>query len=298
MAELGLRRPRKPVAFKAVRVRIPPPPLIMNKESLSKESQPPIESPFSSLAKIYKRKLRKAGFVERSIDLKFVLDTNTKKPTIDTIISFGRIIGTTPKGQNIEEIENKAGKEGKALYSYGLRFEFLKTILSPIIFPGYIAVRTCFEDDKETLIDEFLINIQTQEVVLYISDKSYHEGSSPGVETLPETEKRNPNFTRHPIISLNNKFDFEGRGIELTENIFSYLLAPHYIINLTFNRLSKSLTPEQLVNTILNFLRELRRANEGRRIFNYLLQREDERKKVEDAINSQLFPSQNLSKFT
>jgi hypothetical protein len=46
------------------------------------------------------------------------------------------------------------------------------------------------------------------------------------------------------------------------------------------------LTREQLVNTILDFLRELRIANEGRRIFNYLPQREDEREKVKDALNS------------
>jgi hypothetical protein len=263
----------------------------MKKEVLSKESQPPIESPFSFLVEIYKKFLLRAGFTEKSVYLDFnlesVLDPKEgkliKRPTEDTIVSFGRIIGRTPKDQNIKEIK---GKVGQVYYSYGLLFEFLKTILSPIIFPGYIAVRTCFEDDKKTFIDEFLINIKSKEVVLYISDKGYHEGSSPRVGTLPETEKRNPNFTRHPIISVNNKLDFEGREIELTEDNFSYLLASHYIINLTFYSLSKPLTREQLVNTILNFLRELRIANEGSKIINYLPQREDERKKVEDAINS------------
>jgi hypothetical protein len=294
VAELGLRRPRKPVAFKAVRVRIPPPPLIMNKESLSKESQPPIESPFSFLVEIYKKFLLRAGFTEKSIYLDFnlesVLDPKIKKlikkPTEETIITFGRIIGTSPAGPNIEEIKKKVGEEGQVLYSYGLLFEFLKTILSPIIFPGYIAVRTCFEDDKKTFIDEFLINIESREVVLYISDKAYHEGSSPRVGTLLKKEKRNPNFTRHPEKAVNNIFDFVEKTLELTEDNFSYLLASHRKINQTFYSLSKQLTREQLVNTILDFLRELRIANEGRRIFNYLPQREDEREKVKDALNS------------
>jgi hypothetical protein len=263
----------------------------MKKEVLSKESQPSIESPFSFLVEIYKRKLREAGFTEKSIYLDFnlnlVLDPKTeefiKKPTEDTIITFGRIIGTKPSSPNIKEIK---GKVGQVYYSYGLLFEFLKTILSPIIFPGYIAVRTCFEDDKETLIDEFLIDIESRKVVLYISDKGYHEGSSPGVGTLPETEKRNPNFTRHPEKAVNNIFDFVEKTLELTENNFSYLLASHRIINQTFYSLSKPLTHEQLVNTILNFLRELRIANEGSEIIKYLPQRENERKKVEDAINS------------
>lgn|GEM_PF-2222880 len=291
MAELGLRRPRKPVAVKAVRVRIPPPPLIMKRESLSKESQPPIESPFSFIVKIYKKFLLRAGFTEKSIYLDFNFESVSapkkgkliKRPTEDTIVSFGRIIGRTSKDQNIKEIKDKVGQ---VYYSYGLLFEFLKTILSPIIFPGYIAVRTCFEDDKETFIDEFLIDIESRKIVFYISDKGYHEGSSPRVGTLPETEKRNPNFIRHPEKAVNNIFDFVEKTLELTEDNFSYLLASHRKINQTFYSLSKQLTREQLVNTILDFLRELRIANEGSKIINYLPQREDERKKIEDAINS------------
>jgi hypothetical protein len=262
----------------------------MNKESLSKESQPPIESPFSFLVEIYKKFLLRAGFTERSIYLDFnlesVLDPKTKKlikrPTEETIITFGRIIGTSPAGPNIEEIKKKVGEEGQVRYSYGLCFEFLKTILSPIIFPGYIAVRTCFEDDKKTFIDEFLINIESREAVLYISDKGYHEGSSSGVGTLPETEKRNPNFTRHPIISVNNKFDFKRINIELTENNFSYLSASHRIINLIFNRLSEPLTLKQLEDAILTFLLELRSENKDRTISNYLPQYE--RKDIESII--------------
>jgi hypothetical protein len=266
----------------------------MKRESLSKEKQPNIESPFFFLVEIYKRKLREAGFTEKSVYLNFnlesVLDPKTKQliknPTGETIITFGRIIGTSPPGPNIEEIKKKVGEEGQVRYAYGLCFEFLKTILSPIIFPGYIAVRTCFEDDKKALIDEFLINIKSREVVLYISDKTYHEGSSSGVGTLPETEKRNPNFTRHPITSVNNKFDFTGINIELTENNFSYLSASHKIINQTFDRLSKPLNPKQLVYAILTFLSELIAANEGRKISGYLARYE--RGIIEDIINPYL----------
>ena len=219
------------------------------------------------LKNFYEENLIRAGILTSKINL-----------DIEDIENFGRIRFTFSH-------KEQAGK-----YQYGIMFEFLKTILSPLIFPGYIAIRTNIDDDKETGVDEFLIKIENREVVLYINDKAYHEGTT----RVDNPHFGSKEFLAHPFIGQNNRVGFRKERVEINNKNFSFLYCSHRDIIYTYKRILNSRNINSSIAAILNFLNALKNENRKDTNLNSLFPIQY----TKDEIKRALIPEQNKSPFT
>lgn len=225
MAELGLRRSRKPVAVKAVRVRIPPPPQIMVKGTQFfpgrriEQGPSPILEVLEKFYQDYIRRISnppfaKGNFLIRGLEFLRNVKNLENLVELDEFLRTELRISGPPRQHSSSPFQEKTSSQNpKKKRQEGLRLgflgEFLKTILSPFFLnEGYLIIRTSKEDDRETKVDEFIINIKKREVVAYLSDKV---ASSTGIELHYgiTTPSQQVSFKRHPSITRGNMFEFK-----------------------------------------------------------------------------------------